>query len=144
MPLWHNSSLNIEYRQNWETQGISILSDTLDNNGDIITMTEMNAKNLKIHFLDYLKLQQSVKKLNINKEKYSKFDGPHMPRILMEIGMTGKGCNTTYNKLMAYNGNVIQEVEEKWENVLNEEIQNDVVEKAFIALTKCKESAYQK
>ena len=79
MPLWHNSSLNIEYRQNWETQGISILSDVLDNNGDIITMTEMNAKNLKIHFLDYLKLQQSVKKLNINKEKYSKFEGHNCP-----------------------------------------------------------------
>ena len=45
---------------------------------------------------------------------------------------------------MTYNGTVIREIKEKWEKVLNEEIQYTTVETAFIDLTKSKESAYQK
>ena len=144
MHLWHNGFLNMEYRQKWETQGISILSDILNDNGDLLPLTEMNAKDLNIHFLEYLKLHNSIKKLQLNKEIYHKFNGPYLPRILLEIGISEKGCNTTYNKLMTYNGNVIQEVKGKWKNVLNEEIQYATVEKAFIDLTKCKESVYKK
>ena len=45
---------------------------------------------------------------------------------------------------MDYNGNIIKEVKEKWETVLNEEINYKTIEKAFIELKKCQGSAYQK
>ena len=45
---------------------------------------------------------------------------------------------------MDYNGNIIIEVKEKWETVLNEEINYKTIEKAFIELKKCQRSAYQK
>ena len=64
MPLLHNSLSNIECKRKWETQGISILSDILNDNGDLMKIIEMNAINLNIHFLDYLKLHNSIKILN--------------------------------------------------------------------------------
>ena len=58
--------------------------------------------------------------------------------------MNGKGCSRTYNNLMTYNGNVIKEVKEKWEHVLNENIEYRIIENAFKDIPKLKESAYQK
>ena len=45
---------------------------------------------------------------------------------------------------MTYNGNIIKEVKEKWEQVLNENIDYKIIEQAFKDIPKLKESAYQK
>ena len=45
---------------------------------------------------------------------------------------------------MKYDGNIIKEVKEKWDERLNVDIRYETVEQAFIELPKCKESAYQK
>ena len=65
-------------------------------------------------------------------------------RILFEIGLTNKGCNKTYNKLMVYNSNIVTEVKNKWERVLNEEIPYGIVEQGFVAIPKMIEGPYQK
>ena len=49
-----------------------------------------------------------------------------------------------YNKLMLYNGTIIREVKEKWEHVLNDDIDYKTIERAFNDILKLKESAYQK
>ena len=66
------------------------------------------------------------------------------PQNIIGIGLSTKGSNKTYNRLMNYDGNVIKEVTGKWETCPNEDIRYDTVEKAFKELPKCKESAYQK
>ena len=63
MPLWHSSKLNIEYRKDWGNKAYYILNDLLDNNGKLLTNQNMTEKNININFLDYHKLQCSVKKL---------------------------------------------------------------------------------
>ena len=144
MPLWYNSALNIDYRKNWENKGYHILNDVLDNNGNLFTMEKMNENRINMNFLDYHKFYLSVKKLRNEYEIYTKISGPYLPRIMFEIGINGKGCSKTYNTLMIYNGNIIKEVKEKWEKVLNENIEYRIIENAFKIIPKQKESAYQK
>ena len=144
MPLWYNSQLNLEYRRDWEQKGYLILNDILDDNGEIYTRNKMLDRNLNIHFLDYIKIKHAVKKLVKVNDDYVSIPGPTLPKILFEIGLNNKGCRRTYNKLMTYNGNIIQEVKEKWERTLNEEIDYTTIEKAFKTLPKINDSAYQK
>ena len=122
MPLWHNSKLNLEYRKDWEQKGYHILNDLLTDDGKLLMKEEMKEKNLKIHFLDYIKMDKSVKKVFEGNNEYKKISGPHLPKILSEIGLLNKGCSRIYNILMTYNGNVIKDVKEKWERTLNEEV----------------------
>ena len=144
MPLWHNSLLNIEFRTKWGKKGITVLSDILDDKGNLIKMDVMHQRGLKIHFLDYLKISRSVEKLHFNRNAYCKQIGPNLPRLLVEIDWKKQGCNKTYNKLMKYNGNVIKEIKENWEKILNEDIMYITVEKAFKELATRKENAYKK
>ena len=62
--------------------------------------------------------------------------------MLFEIGMTHNGCNRTYDKLMAYDLHIIKQVKYIWEQVLNEDIPYDIVEKGFTAIPKLEEGAY--
>ena len=97
-----------------------------------------------MHLLDYSKLKFSIKKVLQIDGEYTKLHGPFLPRILFKVSLAAKGCGRIYNRLMTHNGNILKEVKEKWEAVLNEEINYKTVEKAFTELTKCKGSAYQK
>ena len=144
MPLWRNSVMNIEYRRKWENKGILIINDILNEEGEILTLEELKIKDLYMHFLDYSKLKFSIKKVLQIDGEYTKLHGPFLLRILFEVGVADKGCGRIYNRLMTNNGNILKEVKEKWEAVLNEEINYKTVEKAFTELTKCKGSAYQK
>ena len=144
MPLWHNSLIYIEYRLDWEGKGYHTLNDILNDEGELKTREEMNEASLNIHFLDYFRLNQSVNKLIQKNETHNKISGPCLPRIVFEIGLNDKGCSKTYNKLMEYNGNIIKEVKEKWEEVLNEDIRYKTIQTAFKVLPTLKVSAYQK
>ena len=129
MPLWHNSKVKIDYRNQWDTKGYHILNDILNINGTLMTLTELQEKGLKVIFLEYARINKGVRALTL--ENYQKQTGPHLPRSLFEIGLLNKDCKRIYNKLMKYNTNVITIVEEKWEHVLNEEIPINIVEKSF-------------
>ena len=103
MPLWHNSKLNFEYRREWEKKGYTFLSDIMNEKGSLLKETELKKKGLKINFLDYHKLVKNFKNLTQGIALGNKTTGPHIPRLLFEIGISNKGCNRTYNKLMSYN-----------------------------------------
>ena len=45
---------------------------------------------------------------------------------------------------MTHNGNILKGVKEKWEKILNEEINYEIIETAFKEIPKLKENAYQK
>ena len=122
MPLWYNTLINIEYRKDWECKGYHIVDDIISDNGFILTENELKDRGLNINFLDYAKLKYSIKRLEIKTEFYNKHTGSRLPGILFYIGLTSKGCNKTYNRLMKYDGNVIKEVKEKWDEHLNEDI----------------------
>ena len=101
-------------------------------------------KGLNIHFLDYFKLKRKLRSLVHNKEHQGKGMGPFLPRLLIETGLSIKGCSNIYNKLMIHNGNILKGVKEKWEIILNEEINYKIIETAFKEIPNLKENAYQK
>ena len=70
--------------------------------------------------------------------------GPHLPRLLFEIGIGQSGCNSTYKKLLNCDYGIVQIVKQKWEEVLNEEVAYQTVENSFKDIAKMKESVYYK
>ena len=55
---WSNSKLNFEYRKRWGKKDTShLVGDILQENGELLLMEEMNERNLKINFLDYIKIK---------------------------------------------------------------------------------------
>ena len=109
-PLWYNGILNFEYRKEWERKGYVLISDILNDEGMLLTLNEMRERGLRIIFLDYHRLDKRLKDLTQGVIIGKKSLGPHIPRLLFEIGINNKGCNRTYNKLMTYNANIIVEV----------------------------------
>ena len=142
MPLWFNSILDFEYRRNWYEKGYTVLGDILNEYGDIMTITELSERGLIINFLDYYKIKKRIQDLNIT--AHAPIQGPYIPRILFEIGTSGKGCSKTYNKMMEYNSNLLKDIRNKWELTLNDTLRYDIIENAFKQLTKMKTSAYYK
>ena len=51
-PLWHNSLLNLQYRNAWFKKGIRIVKDLLNEEGTLYTMAELSDLNLRINFLE--------------------------------------------------------------------------------------------
>ena len=109
-----------------------------------MTMEELNEKGLKIHFLDYENLRFNFNNMTQNLVLINPIIGPHLPRQLYEIGLAQTGCSGTYRRLMSFDYKIIQNVKQKWEEVLNDEITYLTVEKAFRDISKMKESAYYK
>ena len=136
--------MKFEYRREWEEKGYVLISDILNEEGNLLTEIELRERGLRIHFLDYHRLDMEFKNLTQGIKPVKKEMGPHIPRLMFEIGLLNKGCNRTYNKLMTYNSNIIVEVKNKWERVLNEEIPYKVIEKGFISIPKMTEGPYQK
>ena len=143
-PIWYNSKIKLKNRREWDEKGFHLLSDILTEEGILLNERELRAGGLKINFLDYHKLDKKWKILTQGCILGKKKIGPQIPRLLFEIGLAPKGCNKTYNKLMAYNSTVVIEVKNKWERVLNEEIPYGTVEKGFVAIPKMIEGPYQK
>ena len=144
IPLWYSSIFELGYRNNWEKRGYHTVNDILNKNGEVLTRGEMVEKGLKIHFLDYFKLSKKIRLLMQDKENRGKRIGPFLPRILVETGLNIKRCSNIYNRLMVYNGNTFKGVKEKWEEILNKEINYRVIQTAFKEIPKLKENAYQK
>ena len=60
MPLWHNSRLQFEYRQDWGKKGYQILGDILNEDGILMSTHELINKGLKINFLDHFILKKGL------------------------------------------------------------------------------------
>ena len=142
MPLWHNSRLEFEYRKDWERKGYQILEDILNEEGILLSTQELVNRGPKINFLDHFNLNKRINDLQIAQQPVS--HGPYIPRILFEVGMAEKGCSRIYNKVMAYNGNLLKEIKGKWEYTLNDNLTYETIENAFKKLTKMKTGPYQK
>ena len=109
-----------------------------------MTNADLNEKGLRINFLDYENLKFKIKELMQNIEKNTPIIGPHLLRISFEVGITQKGCCAIYKKLMSCDYKIIQNVKQKWEEVLNDDITYSTLETAFKDISKMKESAYYK
>ena len=113
MPSLYNSKLVIDFRREWAKKVYCILGDLLDGTGTLLTSERMAEKVLDIHYLDYFRILQNIKRLSWNIEKQSLTIGPYIPNLIFELGLERKGCQRTYNRLMAYDSNKGEKGERK-------------------------------
>ena len=114
----------------------------MNEEGILLSTQELVNRGLKINFLDHFNLKKRINALQIAQQPVS--HGPYIPRILFEVGMAEKGCSRIYNKIMAYNGNLLKEIKDKWERTLNDNLTYEIIENAFKKLTKMKTGPYLK
>ena len=143
IPIWFNSGINIVYRKTWFQKGYVWESDILDLNGDLFLNEELLNRGLYLNFLDYERLKYDISRLNIRERSNINY-GPHIPYILFKIGYQQKGCSNIYRILTNSNHDIIDQLKAKWENILNEEINNTQMEKAFQHLHKLSEGSFDK
>ena len=89
-------------------------------------------------------MKQRLTELHNHIDRQAPTIGPHLPRILFEIGFAQKGCSRTYNKMMTYSTNILRDVKDKWEMTLNEDLSYNIIEDAFKEVTNMNTGAYQK
>ena len=141
--LWFNSGISISFNNNWYQKGYTKLIDILDINGDLLSREDMLERGLIINFLSYEKIRYDISLLPLI-EKKSDMHGPYIPYMLFIIGFNMTGCAKIYNLLMDFDQNIIQQVQNKWEEILTEDISYQMVKKAFMDIGKMKEGPYTK
>ena len=143
IPLWFNSKINLGFRVSWYQKGYKKLSDILDEDGHLLSNVILNNRGLKINFLDYEKLRHDISKIILPHNR-NNMAGPYLPIVLFEIGHNTKGCAKTYNLLMNFNDNIVQDTQRKWEEILNDDIPYNIVKRAFHNLHRMKEGPFTK
>ena len=61
-PLWYNSSLAFQSKKEWAAKGYFLIKDILDEEGALLTLNDLQTRDLKINFLDYITLKIIFKK----------------------------------------------------------------------------------
>ena len=123
----YKSGIKISFQKEWFNKGYSKLSDILDVDGMLYTHEETLLRGLKIFFLEYERLRYDVLKLNLIQMNNDK-NGPYLPYIYFKMGHEVRGCART-NILKNTNYNILLNVQEKWEEILEEEIRIETIEK---------------
>ena len=62
-PLWYNSSLAFKFRKEWANKGYFLIKDILDEEGALLTLNDLQTRDLKINFLDYITLKFNFQKM---------------------------------------------------------------------------------
>ena len=70
--------------------------------------------------------------------------GPHILYVLLQLGYRQKGCSNIYRLLINSKQDILEQSKAKWENVLNEEINNSRLEIAFQHSHKMSEGSFDK
>ena len=143
IPLWFNSGISISFNKNWYQKGFTRLSDILNVDGDLLSREEMLERGLTINFLNYEKIRYDISCLTLTKKR-NDMHGPYLPYILFSIGYNTKCRAKIYDLLMDFDQSIIQQVQNKWEEILTEDIPYNMVRKAFRDIGKMKEGPYIK
>ena len=141
MPLWYNSRISINFRKDWLKKGYYNLSDILDRDGKILILEEMLQRGLNINFLEYEKTEKDISNLNLIHHNNVKL-GPYLPYLLFKIGHDEKECSKSYNLLLSTNFNIILNLQEKWENILTEEISTETIMNSFKSIHRMREDSF--
>ena len=118
-PFWYNSSLAFQFKKEWAGKGYFLIKDILDEEGALLTLNDLQTRDLKINFLDYITLKLNFQKMKGTYRNVEK-NGPEIPTILSKIGIASKG--NTYKTLSSTNNCIIGNIQLKWSEVLNIEI----------------------
>ena len=112
-PLWHNSALNIQFRNDWAKKGVTLVKDIVNDEGSIYTLNELNKMYLHINFIDYEMLKFSYQKLNSSLQEKNKTLVPDIPLILDKIGLSSSGCSNTYKIFLERDNFILENIRTK-------------------------------
>ena len=143
-PLWYNSHLHFQYRHDWANKGYRLIKYILDKNGNLMSLTELQGKDLKLNHLDYETLGFNFRNAKQTSKIPLKTNGPDIPYILAIIGIASKGCANTYKRFFPQDNIIISEIQFNWSNILDEEILSDSIRMAFQNLRRLPIDAYTK
>ena len=130
MPLWYNTKLYNYFNKDWFNKGITCVNDLLCNGNFISIENLRQSRNVKCNFLEYESIKQKIQNIHTFRHK-ERVVGPILPIMLDKINLSVKGCNQIYRIIQTNSEHVINEVKEKWENILNDDISIEEVKFAF-------------
>ena len=85
---------------------------------------------MKCNFLEYESIKHKIQIIHTFRHKV-RVVGPILPIMLDKINLSVKGCNQVYRIIQRISEQVINEVKEKWENILNDDISTEDMKFAF-------------
>ena len=110
-------------------RGYFLIKDILDEEGALLTLNDLQSRDLKINCLDYIPLKLNFQKIEGTFRNVEKMY--EIPTILSKKGIASKGCANNYKTLFSTNNCIIGNIQSKWSEVLNTEIFPEWIEKAL-------------
>ena len=130
MPQWYNTKLCNYFNKDWYNKGITCVNDLLCNGNFISIENLCQRRNVKCYFLEYESIKHKIQIIHTFRHKV-RVVGPILPIMLDKINLSVKGCNQIYRIIQKNSEQVINEVKEKWENILNDNISTEDIKSAF-------------
>ena len=145
MPLWYNTKIINEKHQSWVDKGLLTTGDLIDADGDIFTMEYIRGDlGLRCDFLLYNRLKLRIQRF-VGNNRISPEDNirPRLPFILYIAEVSSKGNKNTYFNASNTGNNVLNDLQTKWSEKLNDEIRLDTLSNSFKNAKKYSTSVYQ-
>ena len=114
-PLWYNPYIPMEIFKKWDSNGMRIVQDILDSN-NLIKSKEVLEKDfaLKINFLDYATLVNSIPREYINPPQHSKISFPWCQEFVITILGHTKN-NKSINKVFKMGNHNVPTAMNSWQ-----------------------------
>ena len=145
MPLWYNSKIISEKHQGWVDKGLLTVGDLLDDDGDMFTIEYIRGDlGLRCDFLLYNRLKIRIQQV-VGNNRISTVDNirPRLPFILYIAETSSKGNKNTYYNVPNTGNTVLNDLQIKWPEKLNDEIRIDTLSNSFENAKKYSPSVYQ-
>ena len=95
----------------------------MNDQGHLLSLAELHSKGLKSNHLKHETLRFYIKTTHRNILESTKDLDPNIPILLSIMGLSIKGCLTTYEFLMEHNSKMLADIQRKWAQELNEGIE---------------------
>ena len=145
MPLWYNSKMINEKHQSWVDKGLLTIGDLLDDDGDMFTIEYIRGDlGLRCDFLLYNRLKIRIHQV-LGNNLISSADNvrPRLPYILYIAETNSKGNKNTYYNVTNTGNMVLNDLQTKWSEKLNDDIRIDTLSNSFKNAKKYSPSVYQ-
>ena len=131
-PLWYDQVVKLPIIKKLQKRNVCLVSDLVGIDWEIMSKEEIErTKGVNLNFLEYMSINQSIKKFINNADKQRVNIGPYRPYLLNIVFSQKKGCQDIYRKTGHYGNKLLKEVSHKWEtdlvlNIEPEEVQQSI------------------
>ena len=142
MPIWYNQNVCTYFNREWFENGMIYVSDLFEK-GNFMSLEQFRARGLRCNFLEHESLRRKIMQLDIQMDIRHKI-GPLLPVLLDTISLGGKGCSMIYKKLDITSYSVLLNVQDRWEQILNEDVTISEISRSFSNIHKIPKCSYNR